>query len=105
MTTTNPEESTVPNPTPPPNHRPTSLPFSEMREHGLLWLINATVFHPRGYALAFDVQDDGSVTGWSMLGDGSEPWVYTMELTDEQFALVAAYFENLPPESPEALDA
>lgn len=50
-------------------------PFSELRDTGLLWLINRVVFHPRGYALAFTL-DDMAPEGWSLLGDGSEPWKF-----------------------------
>lgn len=50
-------------------------PFEELSDSGLLWLINRTVFHPRGYALALTVTD-GEATGWSLLGDGSEPWQF-----------------------------
>jgi hypothetical protein len=49
-------------------------PFEDMRDEGLLWLINRVVFHPRGYALAFHLDDDGVATGWSLMGDGSESW-------------------------------
>ncbi|MGE0342533.1 MAG: hypothetical protein AB7O86_05655 [Porticoccaceae bacterium] len=51
-------------------------PMSEFRDEGLLWLVNASVFHPRGYALAFHLDDDGVVVGWTLEGDGSEPWVF-----------------------------
>lgn len=47
--------------------------FAEFRDSGLLWLVNRVVFHPRGYALAFHFDDEGVVTGWSLLGNGSEP--------------------------------
>lgn len=50
--------------------------FAELRPTGLLWLINATVFHPRGYALALHFDDEGVCTGWSLQGDGSEPWYF-----------------------------
>jgi hypothetical protein len=50
-------------------------PFSELRDEGLLWLINVSVFHPRGFALAVHLDDFDNVTGWSLLGDGSEAWV------------------------------
>lgn len=50
-------------------------PWSELRESGLLWLINRVVFHPRGYALGL-VQHDGDVVGWHLLGDGSEVWSF-----------------------------
>lgn len=49
-------------------------PWTDLRPTGLLWLINRVVFHPRGYALAIHRDDDGTCTGWSLLGDGSEPW-------------------------------
>jgi hypothetical protein len=51
-------------------------PFEDLRTTGLLWLINTTVFHPRGYALALHFEDDGSVSGWSILGDGEEAWQF-----------------------------
>lgn len=52
-------------------------PFSELRPTGLLWLINTTVFHPRGYALALHYENPaGEPTGWSIEGDGTEPWVF-----------------------------
>jgi hypothetical protein len=51
-------------------------PFEDLRDSGLLWLINRAVFHPRGYALALHVDDGGEVVGWSLQGDGSEPWTF-----------------------------
>lgn len=51
-------------------------PFAELRTEGLLWLINTTVLHPRGYALALHIQDDGTASGWSIIGDGSTPWQF-----------------------------
>ena len=51
-------------------------PFEDLRDSGLLWLINRAVFHPRGFALALTITDGGQATGWSLLGDGSEPWQY-----------------------------
>lgn len=78
------------------------MPFDEFREHGLLWLVNRVVFHPRGYALAFHFEDDGTVSGWSMLGDGTEPWRFADDpdsdqpTEDELFARVAAFLASLP---------
>lgn len=60
-------------------------PVGELRDAGLLWLINATVFHPRGYALALHVDDSGAVVGWSLMGDGSEPWRFANDM-DARFA-------------------
>lgn len=56
-------------------------PFEDLSMSGLLWLINRTVFHPRGYALAITL-DDGKAVGWSLLGDGSEPWEYGIDEKD-----------------------
>lgn len=58
-------------------------PWEDLRSTGLLWLINSTVFHPRGFALAFTMQD-GKPTGWKLLGDGSEPWRFDGDI-DELF--------------------
>jgi hypothetical protein len=61
---------------------------------GLLWLINASVLHPRGFALAIHVED-GVATGWSLMGDGEEPWRFAVEewpddvpTVDDRFAAV-----------------
>lgn len=78
-------------------------PFRDLRESGLLWLINRVVLHPRGYALALHypdgVQSEIGPTGWSLMGDGSEPWTmgdpseadrakYGAKTEDELFALI-----------------
>lgn len=60
-------------------------PFIDLRDSGLLWLINATVFHPRGYALALHVDASDAVTGWDLMGDGTEPWHYGDDM-NERFA-------------------
>ena len=65
-------------------------PLSDLRRTGLLWLINATVFHPRGFALGFVFGSTGLV-GWRLLGDGSEPWRFDDD-TDESFAAAEALF-------------
>ncbi len=82
-------------------------PFADMRDTGLLWLINRVVLHPRGFALALHFDDDGAggsfknCTGWSIAGDGLEPWSmgdpseedrakYGAKTEDELFALVQA---------------
>lgn len=59
----------------------------DLRDDGLLWLINATVFHPRGFALAMDTETNQ----FSLLGDGSEPWRYGEDTaTDALFAKAEA---------------
>ncbi len=61
----------------------------DLRGDGLLWLINTSILHPRGYAMAI-----GSETGeLSLLGDGSEPWRFGMDC-DEQFAAVQALLDR-----------
>lgn len=70
-------------------------PFAEFRESGLLWLVNASVFHPRGYALRLhferdDPEDAGACIGWSLMGDGSEQWQFGCD--DETQAKVGIAF-------------
>jgi hypothetical protein len=58
-------------------------PFRELSESGLLWLINAAVFHPRGFALALSMDTTtGAVTGWDILGHGKTPWRYAGDMDD-----------------------
>lgn len=59
-----------------------SRPWNELRSSGLLWLINATVFHPRGFALAFVMDDDAQPIGWRLVGDGREPWRFETNMDD-----------------------
>lgn len=58
--------------------------FSELKSSGLLWLMNRTIFHPRGFALAFVFDPDISTEAlaWKILGDGITPW--EMGDTDEE---------------------
>lgn len=70
-------------------------PIGELRDAGLLWLINRVVFHPRGFALAFDVADCGDVNGWKLLGDGSEVWMFPSDADDEEFAKAQATFDAI----------
>lgn len=70
-----------PSPAPDP---PLARPFSEFAETGLLWLVNTSVFHPRGYALAFHKDDAGDVVGWSLLGDGTERWAFAENWPTDQ---------------------
>lgn len=72
-------------------------PFSEMRDTGLLWLLNRVVFHPRGFALGFELDADGTtVTGWQLLGHGDESWNYDTASVDEDelFRAVEALFNE-----------
>lgn len=56
--------------------RPPVRSFADLRESGLLWLINRVVFHPRGFALALVYDASGVAVGWRLLGKGDE--VYSM---------------------------
>lgn len=65
-----------------PTASPASGSWAEFRTRGLLWLVNAAVFHPRGFALAFEYPpgttdpDHTEPVGWQILGDGKEPWYF-----------------------------
>lgn len=72
-----------------PDNKP--RPFDEWQENGLLWLINATVFHPRGYALMLGKDQNGKVMGWDLTGDGTEPWQFASD--PETQAMIQAKFE------------
>lgn len=79
-----------------------SRPFSEFRASGLLWLINAGLLHARGFALAFVWDDDADCetdapTGWTILGDGTEPWVMGDGMGDVPFAAVEALLDSCRP--------
>lgn len=70
-------------------------PIEDLRETGLLWLINRTVFHPRGFALALTFEKEGgALLGWELLGDGTECWRMTAEMDDCHFAEVAEFFRT-----------
>jgi hypothetical protein len=73
---------------PTPEADRTPRPIAELRDSGLLWLINRAVFHPRGFALALSYHG-GEVVGWKLLGDGSEPWQFG-EGEDQNFAAAEA---------------
>jgi hypothetical protein len=58
-------------------------PFGELRDSGLLWLINRAVLHPRGYALGLVYNDAGNPVGWQLDGDGTEPWRYGTDVDED----------------------
>lgn len=69
------------------------MPFSALRTHGVLWAINRTLFHPRGYAMALDFETPealGEPQGWTLLGDGSEQYEYLNKITNDQFTAFEA---------------
>lgn len=73
-------------------------PWFDLKSTGLLWLINASVMHPRGFALGLARDPaSGEIVGWRLLGDGAEPWVFEGAANgacDQNFADVDALFAN-----------
>lgn len=47
-----------------------------LQDDGILWAINRTLFHPRGFALAVIPDGKGGAVGFQLLGDGLVPWQY-----------------------------
>lgn len=76
-------------------------PFHELMEKtGLLWLINRTVFHPRGCALALVFADEErqQPVGWQLVGDSTQVWVYDPAehgKEAERFAAATRTFDEL----------
>lgn len=70
------------------------MTFKEFRDKGLLWAINSQVFHPRGYAVMFILDDEGNVTGWELLGNGSEVWSFDSETNDSGFERFNAFLKG-----------
>lgn len=80
----------------------TARPLVDLRTTGLLWLINRTVFHPRGYALAVGEWSVGGseviTEGWKLFGDGTQPWQFADDIDeDELFRAAEAFLESLRP--------
>jgi hypothetical protein len=68
-------------PAPSPDFRP----LLELSESGLLWLINRTVFHPRGIALAL-YQEGDEARGWKLLAAPSgEPFTFPESVDTDGF--------------------
>lgn len=85
----------IPHTAAPEFHDGTPLGFTELRDSGLLWLINTAVLHPRGYAMALADDEEGEAYGWSIVGDGTEPWQFgcdegSQDRLDECFAAIKA---------------
>jgi hypothetical protein len=79
------------NPTPEPRS------FAELRDSGLLWLVNRVCFHPHGFALALVTNTEtGEAIGWDLLGDGSEVWRFGGD-EDEHFEQVRRTFAEATP--------
>lgn len=71
----------------------TGRPFADLGTTGLLWLINRTTFHPRGFALGIEFNENGQAIGWRLFGDGSEQWTFGADVDeDAKFAAVERLF-------------
>lgn len=60
----------------------------DLREDGILWMLNTTVFHPRGLALAVS---DGHLY---LTGDGDEVWVFEEDVAESSFESFNAMIER-----------
>lgn len=67
----------------------------DLLEDGLLWLINKSVFHPRGFALALFTDDQGQPTHFELWGNGDEPWEFAGFDQDAKFNAVEAAFAKV----------
>jgi hypothetical protein len=57
----------------------------DIKDDAILWMVNRSVFHPRGYALGQIDHDDGSVE-FVLLGNGTEVWSMPNDsVEDEKF--------------------
>jgi len=69
--------------------------FHRLHDTGVLWLINRVVFHPRGFALAVEYGEDSKEPlGWSIQGDGKEPWRFEGVDEDDLFTAFEAVLEH-----------
>ena len=71
------------------------LPFRDLCESGILWLINREVFHPRGFALAL-VSDEktGEALGWNIQGDGEELWSFPADVDERNFERIKHFLKK-----------
>lgn len=71
--------------------------FEELTTSGLLWLINASVFHPRGFSLALVMNEAGDAVGWMLTGDGTESITINDRLSAERFRAARLTFNDSEP--------
>jgi hypothetical protein len=73
---------------------PGAFLLSDMRDSGLLWYVNATCLHQRGFAIGVDPE----ANTWVLMGNGREPFCYlTDEITREAVLRWGADPAKLPP--------
>lgn len=61
----------------------------DLRKDGILWMLNTTVFHPRGLELG--MATDGELY---LLGDDREVWVFEETLAESGFEAFNAMLER-----------
>lgn len=59
----------------------------DLLDDGVLWLINRVVFHPRGFALAYDSE----ARELKLMGAGTDPWSYAGGETSKLAAVEALF--------------
>lgn len=51
--------------------------FDQLRETGVLFMVNRVLLHPRGYALALEYgEGEKEPRGWNIVGNGKEIWSF-----------------------------
>ena len=76
------------------------LDLSALRPTGILWAINRHIFHPRGYAFALNWPDGANPDtdrpdGFTIYGDGLEPWNFQPDTDDGGFTQFQAFIAGL----------
>ncbi|HEY2088567.1 MAG TPA: hypothetical protein VGH54_21430 [Mycobacterium sp.] len=73
----------------------------DLIDDGILWLINRTVFHPRGFALAYDRASSEFI----LWGNGDEPWEFSGETENGKFNAVEAKLREATVTPPAGVDS
>lgn len=71
--------------------------FAQLLDLGVVWLLNASVFHPRGVALALDyAKGEDAPRGWSLVSaGGGEPFTFAdAPEIHERFRAIEALIEE-----------
>lgn len=55
---------------------------------GVLWYINRLCFHPRGFALSYDITEKT----FALMGNGSEVWTFSSDVDDDKFIVINKLF-------------
>lgn len=69
--------------------------FNELENSGLLWLINRTVFHPRGFTFGLVPDANGNMVGWAVVGDGKKCQKFDTEVDEIGFLTAETFLTKL----------